>query len=164
MLPASLGPPQTRIPSEPQPILLHQHLCGRKTRYFFAHQNLSGFLWVYFIFLRSGITEEQKLSCSLIRFVCAIHFLLFVKFGDRSREILEDTFVAPSSSVDWRTVTKSGKDKNSSIFVFLSANNICWHSLFCFDRFLMDWTISDHIKSEQKTSLYGPSTPRDTQS
>ncbi|XP_016378012.1 sentrin-specific protease 1-like isoform X3 [Sinocyclocheilus rhinocerous] len=29
------------------------------------------------------------------------------KFGDRSRDILEDTFVAPSSSVEWRTVTKS---------------------------------------------------------
>ncbi|XP_052451010.1 sentrin-specific protease 1 [Carassius gibelio] len=29
------------------------------------------------------------------------------KFADRSRDILEDTFVAPSSSVDWRTVTKS---------------------------------------------------------
>uniref|UniRef100_A0A8C2IEK4 Si:dkey-21c19.3 n=1 Tax=Cyprinus carpio TaxID=7962 RepID=A0A8C2IEK4_CYPCA len=29
------------------------------------------------------------------------------KFGDRSHDILEDTFVAPSSSVQWRTVTKS---------------------------------------------------------
>uniref|UniRef100_A0A8C1ZFT8 Si:dkey-21c19.3 n=1 Tax=Cyprinus carpio TaxID=7962 RepID=A0A8C1ZFT8_CYPCA len=28
-------------------------------------------------------------------------------FGDRSHDILEDTFVAPSSSVQWRTVTKS---------------------------------------------------------
>ncbi|KTF96442.1 hypothetical protein cypCar_00008169 [Cyprinus carpio] len=29
------------------------------------------------------------------------------KFGDRSHDVLEDTFVAPSSSVQWRTVTKS---------------------------------------------------------
>ncbi|XP_016315668.1 sentrin-specific protease 1-like isoform X2 [Sinocyclocheilus anshuiensis] len=29
------------------------------------------------------------------------------KFEDRSHDILEDTFVAPSSSVEWRTVTKS---------------------------------------------------------
>ncbi|XP_016105277.1 sentrin-specific protease 1-like [Sinocyclocheilus grahami] len=29
------------------------------------------------------------------------------KFGDRSCDIIEDTFVAPSSSVEWRTVTKS---------------------------------------------------------
>ncbi|XP_052396040.1 sentrin-specific protease 1 [Carassius gibelio] len=29
------------------------------------------------------------------------------KFGDRSHDILEDTFVAPSSSVQWRTVTKT---------------------------------------------------------
>uniref|UniRef100_A0A672MCM3 Sentrin-specific protease 1-like n=1 Tax=Sinocyclocheilus grahami TaxID=75366 RepID=A0A672MCM3_SINGR len=28
-------------------------------------------------------------------------------FGDRSCDIIEDTFVAPSSSVEWRTVTKS---------------------------------------------------------
>ncbi|XP_073678794.1 sentrin-specific protease 1 [Garra rufa] len=65
VLPASLGPPQTGIPSEPT-----------------SNSAASASLWA-----------ENKIS---------------LKFGDRSRDIL-DTFVAPSSSAEWRTVTKSGK-------------------------------------------------------
>ncbi|XP_042607420.1 sentrin-specific protease 1-like [Cyprinus carpio] len=60
VLPASPGPPQTGIPSEPA-----------------ANSATS-----------ASLRAENK-------------------FVDRSRDILEDTFVAPSSSVDWRTVTKS---------------------------------------------------------
>jgi len=47
--------------------------------------------------------------------------LFYLKFVDQSCDILEapssNTFVAPSSSVEWKTVTKSGKNKKHFLFV-----------------------------------------------
>lgn len=79
-----------------------------------------------------------------MHFVYTIYFnnvyfcFFFLKFGDRSHDILEapssNTFVAPSSSVEWKTVTQSGKNNFFSLFLhfFLHITYTDKYNLFLF--------------------------------
>lgn len=101
---------------------------------------------------KSGVTEEQKLLCSPMNFVCVIYFCSLqtsLKFGDRLRDKLKDTFVAPSSSSEWRTVTKSGKGKTCSHFLF----SYLLFLLQVVDTYSLFFVVTGSLRTEQSVTI-----------
>lgn len=75
MLPASPGPPQTGIPSEPAANSAASASLWVENKVLICSRSV---LFAFAISLRTGVTEEQQWLCCLMHFIYTIYFNVFI--------------------------------------------------------------------------------------